>query len=151
MYKRHKIVLLAVFVGTFIITYLYGLDFAPIAETAITVASIAMGVYIAAVSALLGSNYAKSLRQITDKEYPNKTLLGVLADYFRIAGAFCIFLIVIGYIYTLPAKVDISSTTISYILRSGAAISYSVFSVNILFLWLILQFLINSLGKATNE
>lgn len=151
MYKRHKKALLFVFAGTFIVTYLFNIDFAPIAEIAITVASIAMGVYIAAVSALLGSNYAKSLRQITDKEYPSKTLLGVLAGYFRMAGVFCIFLIVIGCVYTLPVKMEISITTIVYIFRSGAAISYSIFSVNILFLWLILQFLINSLGKATNE
>lgn len=151
MYRRHKKVLLAVFVGTFIVTYFFNLEFVPIAEIAITVASIAMGVYIAAVSALLGSNYSKSLRQVIDKEYPTKTLLGVLAGYFRIAGTFCILLIAIGCMYTIPAKVDMSITTIAYIFRCGAAISYSVFSVNILFLWLILQFLINSLGKATNE
>lgn len=151
MYRRHKKVLLAVFVGTFFVTYCFNLEFAPIAEIAITVASIAMGVYIAAVSALLGSNYSRSLRQVTDKEYPTKTLLGVLAGYFRIAGTFCILLIAIGCIYTIPTKVDMSLATIAYIFRCGAAISYSVFSVNILFLWLILQFLINSLGKATNE
>ena len=42
------------------------------AEAAITVASIAMGVYIAAVSVLLGSDYAKNLKTTTDKEYPAK-------------------------------------------------------------------------------
>lgn len=60
MYKRHKLLLFAVFVGSFFITFLLGLDFSPMAEAAITVASIAMGVYIAAVSALLGSDYAKN-------------------------------------------------------------------------------------------
>ena len=79
MYKRHKLLLLAVFVGSFFITFLLNLEFS-IAEAAITVASIAMGVYIAAVSALLGSNYAKNLKTTTDPEYPTKTLLGVLAD-----------------------------------------------------------------------
>ena len=49
MYKRHKLLLFAVFVGSFFITFLLGLDFSPMAEAAITVASIAMGVYIAAV------------------------------------------------------------------------------------------------------
>ena len=80
MYKRHKLLLLAVFVGSFFITFLLNLEFSPIAEAAITVASIAMGAYIAAVSALLGSNYAKNLKTTTDPEYPTKTLLGVLAD-----------------------------------------------------------------------
>ena len=101
MYKRHKLLLLAVFVGSFFITFLLGLDFSPMAEAAITVASIAMGVYIAAVSALLGSDYAKNLKTTTDKEYPSKTLLGVLADYFRIAGLFCVVLIVAGCLYLI--------------------------------------------------
>lgn len=102
MYKRHKLLLLAVFVGSFFITFLLGLDFSPMAEAAITVASIAMGVYIAAVSALLGSDYAKNLKTTTDKEYPSKILLGVLADYFRIAGLFCVVLIVAGCLYLIP-------------------------------------------------
>lgn len=40
----------------------------PLLDTAITLVSIAVGVYIAAVSALLGSPYAKELKQETDKK-----------------------------------------------------------------------------------
>ena len=102
MYKRHKLLFLVVFTVSFGIIFLLDLDFSPMAEAAITVASIAMGVYIAAVSALLGSDYAKNLKTTTDKEYPTKTLLGVLADYFRFAGLFCVVLIVAGCLYLIP-------------------------------------------------
>ena len=80
MYKRHKLLLFTVFVGSFFITFLLGLDFSPMAEAAITVASIAMGVYIAAVSALLGSDYAKNLKTTTDKEYPAKKVKKLLTN-----------------------------------------------------------------------
>ena len=148
MYKRHKLFLLEVFVGSFFVAFFLNLDFSPIAEAAITVASIAMGVYIAAVSALLGSDYAKSLKTTTDKEHPTKTLLGVLADYFRIAGLFCVVLIVDGCLYLIPTVWDTTGYFAANIFRCGSAFSYAVFSANILFLWLILIFLVNSLSKS---
>ena len=70
MYRRHKILLLVCFGGIFLIAFFFNWEFYAVAEAAITVASIAMGVYIAAVSALLGSQYAKDLKGKTDKEYP---------------------------------------------------------------------------------
>lgn len=151
MYKRHKLLLFAVFVGSFFITFLLGLDFSPMAEAAITVASIAMGVYIAAVSALLGSDYAKKLKTTTDEEYPTKTLLGVLADYFRIAGLFCVMLIIVGCLYLIPMAWDASSYFLAILFRCESAFSYAVFSANILFLWLILIFLVNSLNKSVKQ
>ena len=151
MYKRHKLFLLAVFVGSFFVTILLNLEFSPIAEAAVTVSSIAMGVYIAAVSALLGSNYAKSLKTTTDPEYPTKTLLGVLADYFRIAGLFCVMLIIVGCLYLIPMAWDTSSYFSAIIFRFGSAFSYAIFSANILFLWLILVFLVNSLSKSVKQ
>ena len=151
MYKRHKLLLFAVFVGSFFITFLLGLDFSPMAEAAITVASIAMGVYIAAVSALLGSDYAKNLKTTTDKEYPTKTLLGVLADYFRIAGLFCVALIVAGCLYLIPTVWNATGLFATNIFRCGSAFSYAVFSANILFLWLILVFLVNSLSRSVKQ
>lgn len=110
-----------------------------------------MGVYIAAVSALLGSNYAKNLKTTTDPEYPTKTLLGVLADYFRIAGLFCVMLIIVGCLYLIPMAWDASSYFLAILFRCESAFSYAVFSANILFLWLILIFLVNSLNKSVKQ
>ena len=85
------------------------------------------------------------------KEYPSKTLLGVLADYFRIAGLFCVVLIVAGCLYLIPTVWNATGHFATNIFRCGSAFSYAVFSANILFLWLILVFLVNSLSKSVKQ
>ena len=75
-------------------------------------------------------------------------LLGVLADYFRLAGIACVLLIIISCAFLIPANMDLSSNYLLYLLRCGSAFSYAIFAGNILLLWLILIFLVNSLGKS---
>ena len=100
---------------------------------------------------MLGSDYAKKLKTTTDEEYPTKTLLGVLADYFRIAGLFCVVLIVAGCLYLIPTVWNATGLFATNIFRCGSAFSYAVFSANILFLWLILVFLVNSLSRSVKQ
>ena len=114
------------------------------ADTAITLVSIAVGVYIAAVSALLGRPYAKELKQETDKKKTGNTLLGTLQDYFRCAGKFGVVTIIVSCLYCIPSTYIIPAR----IMRIGSAIAYGVFSCNILFLWLVFIFLVNSLEKS---
>lgn len=116
----------------------------PLLDTAITLVSIAVGVYIAAVSALLGSPYAKELKQETDKKKTGNTLLGTLQDYFRCAGKFGVVTIIVSCLYCIPSTYIIPAR----IMRIGSAIAYGVFSCNILFLWLVFIFLVNSLEKS---
>lgn len=144
MYKRHKRQLSICVMAITAMAFMFDWDFTPIAEIAVTVASIAMGVYIAAVSALLGSQYAKDLKGTTDSELPSKTLLGVLADYFRCAGFSCILLILTSCLFLIPSNIMFSPI----LLKVGSSLSYGVFSSNIFLLWLILVFLVNSLGKS---
>ena len=138
MYKRHKRQILLCVIVTTAAAFMFDLSFEPIAEVAVTVASIAMGVYIAAVSALLGSQYAKELKETPDKEQPTKTLLGVLAGYFRYSGISCILLIVVSCLFLIPSNISFSPL----LLKAGGAVSYGLFSSNILLLWLILLFFI---------
>ena len=77
--------------------------------------------------AVLGSDYAKKLKTTTDEEYPTKTLLGVLADYFRIAGLFCVVLIVAGCLYLIPTVWNATGLFATNIFRCGSAFSYAVF------------------------
>lgn len=144
MYKRHKRQLSICVMATTAMAFMFDWDFTPIAEIAVTVASIAMGVYIAAVSALLGSQYSKDLKSTTDRELPSKTLLGVLADYFRYAGFSCILLILTSCLFLIPSNIIFPPI----FLKVGSSLSYGVFSSNIFLLWLILVFLVNSLGKS---
>lgn len=68
MDKEHKTYLIICFLLITVIAYILNWNFEKMADTAITLVSIAVGVYIAAVSALLGSPYAKELKQETDKK-----------------------------------------------------------------------------------
>lgn len=147
MYTRHKTALIFCVLICFTIAFAIDLDFSEIAGASITVASIAMGVYIATASALLGSPFARKLKSQQDKNVSTKSSLGVLSNYFRIAGSFCVILIVFSCTYLIHFEIPLSNSFIFFLSRFISAIAFSVFSVNILFLWLILLFLVNSLGK----
>ena len=123
MYKRHKRQLSICVMATTAMAFMFDWDFTPIAEIAVTVASIAMGVYIAAVSALLGSQYSKDLKSTTDRELPSKTLLGVLADYFRCAGFSCILLILTSCLFLIPSNIIFPPI----FLKVGSSLSYGSF------------------------
>lgn len=144
MYNRHKIQIGGCFIGVTVIAFVLNLDFCEISETALTVVSIAMGMYIATVSVLLGSQYAKDLKQKNDPKIKSKTLLGVLAEYFRWAGKLGILIILMSCIYQIPSRIGFPTI----VLKLSSAISYGIFAVNILFFWIILMFLVNSLGKS---
>lgn len=143
MYRRHIGEICSCWIFISALSFFNDWDFDEMAGTAITFASIAVGVYIAAVSALLGSQYSKILKQQPDHKIKDKTFLGVLAQYFRYAGFSCMLLIVISCIYCIPAN---KITPLVY--RFCSAFTYGLFAVNFLFMWLILIFLVNSLGKS---
>lgn len=109
-----------------------------------TIMSIALVAYMIVMSALLGSPYAKKLKEKPDSQIPTQTMLGTLAHYFRWAGQLGIITIVISCIYKLKPFV-IEDKIVSSIC---AALSCSIFSVNILFILLIFVFLANSLTKS---
>lgn len=142
--KEHKTYLIICFLLITVIAYILNWNFEKMADTAITLVSIAVGVYIAAVSALLGSPYANELKQETDKKKTGNTLLGTLQDYFRCAGKFGVVTIIVSCLYCIPSTYIIPAR----IMRIGSAIAYGVFSCNILFLWLVFIFLVNSLEKS---
>ena len=56
--------------------FMFDLSFEPIAEIAVTVASIAMGVYHCGVSKLLGSQYAKRAERNTEQRAANESRNG---------------------------------------------------------------------------
>ena len=90
------------------------------------------------------SPYAKELKQITDKKRPSNTLLGTLLDYFRHAGKLGITTVIVSCLYKIPAIYNVPVI----IARIGSAAAYGIFFCNILFLWLVFVFLVNSIEKS---
>lgn len=153
MYRRHKIIAAGVFLAVMAIALIFDWKFQSVAEIAVTVASIAMGMYIATVSVLLGSPYAQKLKDTTDDKCSTKTHLGILAEYFRFASTTCVILIILSSLFLIPCSDNVNKIVIELpykevILQFGSALSYAIFAENILMLKIILIFLINSLGKS---
>lgn len=154
MYKRHRILLPVLFLLVSALSYFLYADYSAVAETAVTVVSIALAVYIGGTSALLGSPYAERLKKSRDTEDTTKTSLGVLATYLRLAGLFSIITLVISSVYVLDIDwqtvfhISEENNILEPILHILSSISCGLFLLNIAFIWLILLFLINSLSKS---
>lgn len=158
MYERHKRLIVIIFIAVLIAAIILNADYSKIAEASISVMSIAVAVYISATSVILGSTYAEKLEGQVDSKITTSTSLGVLAAYLRNAGALAVIMIMISTLYVLkigtPKSIAILLTNNGWhtigtlILRVVSAISCGLFAVNIVFMYLILLFLINSMSKS---
>ena len=158
MYERHKRLIVIIFIAVLIAAIILNADYSKIAEASISVMSIAVAVYISATSVILGSTYAEKLKGQVDSKITTSTSLGVLAAYLRNAGALAVIMIMISTLNVLkigtPKPIAILLTNNGWhtigtlILRVVSAISCGLFAVNIVFLYLILLFLINSMSKS---
>ena len=157
MYRRHKVILIISSASVFCICCFFKVDYSLISNLVVTIISIALAVYIAAASVLLGSPFAKELKKRIDEEDKTKSLLGVLSTYLRNAGAYSIISIIVSCFYairssvTFPFFIDAVQCLSNYkstIINVASSISCTLFFINIFFLWQILKFLINSLTKA---
>ena len=158
MYERHKRLIVIIFIAVLIAAIILNADYSKIAEASISVMSIAVAVYISATSVILGSTYAEKLKGQVDSKITTSTSLGVLAAYLRNAGALAVIMIMISTLYVLkigtPKPIAILLTNNGWhtigtlILRVVSAISCGLFAVNIVFMYPILLFLINSMSKS---
>lgn len=158
MYERHKRLIVIIFIAVLIAAIILNADYSKIAEASISVMSIAVAVYISATSVILGSTYAEKLKGQVDSKITTSTSLGVLAAYLRNAGALAVIIIMISTLYVLkigtPKPIAILLTNNGWhtigtlIIRVVSAISCGLFAVNIVFMYLILLFLINSMSKS---
>ena len=158
MYERHKRLIVIIFIAVLIAAIILNADYSKISEASISVMSIAVAVYISATSVILGSTYAEKLKGQVDSKITTSTSLGVLAAYLRNAGALAVIMIMISTLYVLkigtPKPIAILLTNNGWhtigtlILRVVSAISCGLFAVNIVFMYLILLFLINSMSKS---
>lgn len=157
MYRRHKIACAVLFVLTFLAAFILKADYSKMADSAISVVSIALAVYIGAASVILGSDFAGKLKKQQDSQLTTKSSLGVLASYLRIAGICSLLTVIISAIYILDLDISFfDNVLIKYTQVENAqifqhlfsALSSSLFVINVFFIWLILIFLINSMTKS---
>lgn len=132
MYKRHKVSIAVCMALTIAGTFFLGIDYASIAEIAITVVAITLAVYTSVASVLIGNPYAHKMKKVRDSEVKTKTSLGVIASYLRGAGLCSTATIVISTIYLNESRFSndfIEKRDLSY-LKSLAMWDFSLSGVS---------------------
>ena len=145
MYKRHKWLIAVIFVTVFIVAAFLKADYSEIAESSISVMAIAIAVYIGATSVILGSAYAEKMKSQVDPEIRTSSSLGVLASYLRTAGTLGIGNQQLMVLFSGNHYLEWIVESIHNVISSLAC---GLFAVNIVFMYLILVFLINSMTKS---
>lgn len=152
MYKRHKFLIIIMAIVIFAISYFIPLLYSKIAESAITIISITLAVYISVATSLLGSAFSKSLKRIPDNEDPTKSMLGVLSSYLKWAGVCSVVTLIISSLYLIWPEFTINTPelqhTISFASRVFSSFACTMFAINIVFMSIIMAFLVVSLNNA---
>lgn len=149
MYNKDKVFLALCFITVFLISYIADISYVEFAQIALTVNSISFAVYIAAASALLGSKFAKELKQTVDNIKTDMTQMGILSKYLSTAGIISLGSIVISSMYCLPIDITVfSNPHLITFFRLFDSISYSIFALSLSFLYLIFKLLVSSMVKS---
>lgn len=120
------------------------INYSDIADSGLTLSSIVLAVYVAAIVGLINSDLAKSMQRTTHQKKPDKTQLGVLVRYFEIAIFFSIGTIAISSTMLLIPELPSDAEMIFVRAVSLLSVCGLTFYVeNIVFLGIIIRFMLN--------
>ena len=130
---------------TIVISWLTHIDYNIIASEGLTLSSIVLAVYVAAILGLINTNLAKKMAATQAHAKSEFTQLGQLVIYFKYASAYAIATIVISSITLLiPADpAEASKRIFQIIIQCFSSIGFTVYALNLFFLAVILRFMLN--------
>lgn len=130
---------------TIVISWLTHIDYNIIASEGLTLSSIVLAVYVAAILGLINTNLAKKMAATQARAKSEFTQLGQLVIYFKYASAYAIATIVISSITLLiPADpAEVSKRIFQIIIQCLSPIGFTVYVLNLFFLAVILRFMLN--------
>lgn len=145
MERRDQV--LAILVGTITIVcgIVFKLDYAPIAESGLTLSSIVLAVYIAAIIGLINSDLAKKMSKTVASPSNDKTQLGILTHYFKVAcfASICTIL-VSSLVLLLPKPILDDENVVFHHFRKGMSLlGLLSYIENLVFLAIIIRFMLN--------
>ncbi|MFR3787378.1 MAG: hypothetical protein ACLTWR_08810 [Agathobaculum desmolans] len=144
MERRDSILTVVIGIITAVCGYIFSLDYLKIAESGLTLSSIVLAVYIAAVTGLINSELAKKMKKTVAASRHDKSQLGILVSYFKIAIFFSVSTILLSSLILLLSAPNDSSSSIIFSLWTLLSIIGLVFYVeNLVFLVIILRFMLN--------
>lgn len=127
---------------TMVVSWLTHLDYNAIASEGLTLSSIVLAVYVAAILGLINTNLAKKMAATQTHAKNEFTQLGQLVIYFKYASSFAIATIVISSI-TLLIPTEVNERAFQVVFQCLSSIGFAVYSLNLFFLSIILRFMLN--------
>ena len=141
MEKRHKAFLWGIATLVAVCSYIFQLDYRNIASEGISLTSIVLAVYVAAMMGLIGAKLGEKLAKMPSKN-PEYTQLWVLRRYFSNAViASVVTIIASSLILLLPERSECEPMSNAYLLASS--LSLAVYAVNLVHMGFIMKFMLN--------
>lgn len=143
MENRDKIISLLIALLVAASGYFFDLKYIKIASSGLTLSSIVLAVYIAAIIGLINSNLARQMRTTEDSQHSDRTQLGTLTTYFKIATSFSIGTIIISSLLLLfPAPLP-TELLYNKILSFFSILGLVFYAENLFFLIITIRFILN--------
>ena len=141
MEKRHKVLLWGIAALVAVCSYIFQLDYRNIASEGISLTSIVLAVYVAAMVGLIGAKLGEKLAKIPSKN-PEYTQLWVLRKYFGNAVIASVMTIIASsLILLLPERR--ACDPMSNLYRLASSLSLAVYAVNLVYMGFIMKFILN--------
>lgn len=142
MRKCDKITAIILAMFTIMASRLLHLDYNTIASEGLTLSSIVLAVYVAAILGLINTNLAKKMAVTQTSAKSEFTQLGQLVIYFKYASVCAIATIVISSI-TLLIPTEVNKCMFQIVFECFSSIGFTVYTLNLFFLVVILRFMLN--------
>ena len=139
LYKRHRILLVILLLLSYTFAWSYNVPFKLIASDTITLNSIAIAVYMTAITLLIGSKTADAMKK-PDYEIKTKTQAGVLIAYLKRAMLVGIFSILDSFAVKMYCNEELL-TQKPYVYKVISSVGFALLSLTIFFMWLIFRFI----------
>lgn len=151
MYPVHKRILACCFIATGLISFWLNIPFEKIASDSITIVSIAIAIYMTAITLLIGSKIVESMGK-ADDIIKTKTKLGVLTVYLKSAVWTGIISIIDCCFLKMYADeyyhgIDDVTQVFQIVYRIAASFGMALFVITLIFMILILYFISASILK----
>lgn len=144
MSKKDKWLAFALGLLVFATSFVLEFDYVNIASEGLTLSSIVIAVYVAAMMGLIGSKLGENLAN-TPAPGGEYTQLWILRAYFKNALFFAVATIVLSSLALLIPTIDPNTASKAIILinRGASAFSLAVYAVNLFFMGTTLKFMLN--------
>lgn len=118
-------------------------NYADIAESGLTLSSIVLAVYVAAITGLINSDLAKKMQKSIAARQKDKTQLGVLTRYFKIATSYSIATIFVSSLILLVKEPESTEVVLFYAWSILSLCGLVFYIENLVLLAMVIRFMLN--------